>query len=134
MTDGTHPLARDLSALGRLLGIRVTHAAPDRIEAEMVAAPDLLNRNGMLHGGAIMALADILGGTGTFVNLSPGQGTTTLESKTNFLRPIPPGDRVRAVSVPLHRGRRTMVWQTEIRRGDGKTAAIVTQTQMVLPG
>ena len=100
----------------------------------MLVTPELINRNGVLHGGAIMALADNLGGTGAFINLAEGQGTTTIESKTNFLRAVPAGDVLRALSIPLHRGRTTQVWQTTLYRGDGKVAAIVTQTQMVLPG
>jgi uncharacterized protein (TIGR00369 family) len=78
-------------------------------------------------------MADNLGGLATSLNLSSGLTTTTLESKTNFLRPVPLGETAHAVCVPLHRGRTTMVWQTTIMRADGKVAAIVTQTQMVLP-
>lgn len=93
---------------------------------------ELLNRNGFLHGGAIIAVADNLGGTAAFVNLGSGQGTTTVESKTNFFRSITPDDRVRFVCTPLHRGRKTLVFQTSAYRGDGKLAAIVTQTQIVV--
>jgi uncharacterized protein (TIGR00369 family) len=92
----------------------------------------LINRNGVLHGGAIMALADNVGGTAAFLNLAPEDGTTTMESKTNFFRSVALGDTARAVSVPLHRGRTTMVWQTSILRDDGKLAAMVIQTQMIL--
>ena len=95
---------------------------------------ELANRNGVLHGGAMMAFADNLGGTATFLNLPPGAGTTTIESKTNFFAACPLGETVLAETTPLHRGRSTMVWQTRITRSDGKLAAIVTQTQMVLPG
>ena len=100
--------------------------------AELSVTEDLSNRNGVMHGGAIMALADNIGGTATMINLPQGKTTTTLESKTNFLRPIRIGDTARARCVPLHKGRTTMVWQTTITRGDGKTAAIVTQTQVVI--
>ena len=87
----------------------------------------------MLAGvGAIMGLADHVGGTAATINLGPGQATTTLESKTNFLRPIRIGDTAHARCVALHRGRTTMIWQTTITRDDGKVAAIVTQTQMIL--
>lgn len=130
--DERAALAADQPPFARLLGLKVTSADPDRVEAEMVVTPDLLNRNGVLHGGAIMALADNLGGTATFLNIAPDEGTTTVESKTNFFRAIGPGETVRAVSVPLHRGRTTQVWQTSILGGDGKLAAMVTQTQMVL--
>lgn len=114
------------------LGLRVTHATPDRVEAELPVTPALANRNNTLHGGAFMALADNLGGTATFLNLKEGEGTSTIESKTNFFRPVAIGDTARAVTVPLHKGRSTMVWQTTITTGDGKLAAIVTQTQMIL--
>lgn len=118
----------------RLLGVRITLARPDRVECELPVTEALANRNGNLHGGAIMALADNLGGTATFLNLGPGEGTVTIESKTNFFRPVDPGDTVHAVAEPLHRGRKTQVWQTRLMRGDGKLVAMVTQTQMVLTG
>jgi uncharacterized protein (TIGR00369 family) len=79
-----------------------------------------------------MAMADNIGGLATTLNLSNAFTTTTLESKTNFLRPVPLGETARVVCVPLHRGRTTMVWQTTPMRADGKVAAIVTQTQLVL--
>lgn len=116
----------------RLLGLRVLHADPDRVVAELPVTEALTNRNGTLHGGAVMALADNLGGTATFLNLGPGQGTVTVESKTNFLRTVPQDDVARAETTPLHKGRSTMIWQTRILRGDGKLAALVIQTQMVL--
>ncbi|WP_207101550.1 PaaI family thioesterase [Paracoccus shandongensis] len=114
------------------IGARLVSATPSRVEFEMPVTQALANRNGVLHGGAIMGLADNAGGTGTFLNLPEGKSTTTLESKTNFLRPIRLGDVARAVSLPLHLGRTTQIWQTTITRGDGKVAAIVTQTQMVI--
>lgn len=114
------------------IGAHLVSATPGRVEFEMPVTQALANRNGVLHGGAIMGLADNAGGTGTFMNLPEGKATTTLESKTNFLRPIRLGDVARAVSLPLHIGRTTQIWQTTITRGDGKTAAIVTQTQMVI--
>ena len=127
-----HPIARDQPPFALHLEMRIIFAEPHQVEAEMEVTPAHINRNGVLHGGAIMALADNVGGTGTFLNLKPGEGTTTIESKTNFFRAVPAGDRVRAIAVPLHIGRRTQVWQTTILRGDGKVAALVTQTQMVL--
>jgi 1,4-dihydroxy-2-naphthoyl-CoA hydrolase len=129
---GIHPIAQDQPPFALFLGLRVVSAVPHRVEAELIARPELINRNGVLHGGAILALADNMGGTGAFLNLAEGEGTTTLESKTNFLRAVPAGDVLRAVSVPLHIGRKTQVWQTTLFRGDGKPAAIVTQTQMTL--
>lgn len=130
--DERAAIAADQPPFALVLGLKVTSTDPDRVEAEMVVTPGLLNRNGVLHGGAIMALADNLGGTATFLNIAPDEGTTTVESKTNFFRAIAPGETVRAVSVPLHRGRSTQVWQTSILRADGSLAAMVTQTQMVL--
>ncbi len=126
-------IAADQSPFARLLGLVLRAATPERIEAEMTARAELLNRNGMLHGGAIMALADSLGGTATFLNLGPGEGTVTVESKTSFFRPVPPGAKLTAVTTPLHRGRRTQVWQTSLLLENGKLAALVQQTQMVLP-
>ena len=125
-------IAADQPPFARLLGLRITHANPDRVEAELPVTEALTNRNGQLHGGAIMALADNLGGTATFLNLRPGEGTVTVESKTNFFRPLAPGSIVTAITEPLHRGRKTQVWQTRILTPEGKLAALVTQTQMVL--
>lgn len=118
----------------KTLGITVLSYSPDRIEAELVVRPELGNRNGNMHGGAVMALADDLGGAATIINLPDNTTTATIESKTNFFAAINVGDTVRAECTPLHRGRTTMVWQTKISRSDGKLAAIVTQTQLVIHG
>ncbi len=115
-----------------LLGGEIKVVSPELVTAELLVRPELGNRNGVMHGGAVMALADNLGGTATAANLGEGQSTTTIESKTNFFGAIPVGDVAKAECTPLHRGRTTMVWQTRITRGDGKLAAIVTQTQLVL--
>ena len=115
----------------RLMGAKIIEVSRDRVVAEVVVREELTNRNGGLHGGAVMAIADNLGGTATFLNMPGGAGTTTIESKTNFFAAVPFGDTVRAECTPLHRGRTTMVWQTRIIRGDGKLAAIVTQTQLI---
>src|SRR5262245_53300569 len=114
------------------LGLKITHVSPERVTAELVAREDLNNRFGIMHGGALIALADNLGGTATTANLKPGQSTTTIESKTNFFAAVPIGDVAKAECTPLHRGRTTMVWQTRITRGDGRLCALVTQTQLVL--
>ena len=114
------------------LGMKVTHVSPERVTAELVMREELNNRFGIMHGGAIMALADNIGGTATMANLKPGQSTTTIESKTNFFAAVPLGDTAYAECTALHRGRSTMVWQTRVTRGDGKLCALVTQTQMVL--
>lgn len=131
-TDRLTRIAQDQPPFARLIGFRLISATPERVEGALPVTEAVINRNGTLHGGAIMALADNMGGTGTFLNLRDDQGTTTIESKTNFFRALLLGDTAHAVAVPLHRGRSTMVWQTTISRADGKIAAIVTQTQMVL--
>jgi 1,4-dihydroxy-2-naphthoyl-CoA hydrolase len=118
--------------LPALIGVRLVEATPDRVVAEMEARADLCTLPGTIHGGALMALADTLGAYGTFLNLPPGASTTTIESKTNFFARAEAGRAIRAVSVPLHRGQRTMVWQTRVE-SDGRLAALVTQTQAVLP-
>lgn len=114
------------------LGLKITHVSPERVTAELIARSEFNNRFGIMHGGALMALADNLGDTATTANLKPGQTTTTIESKTNFFAAVPIGDVAKAECTPLHRGRTTMVWQTRVTRGDGKLCALVTQTQLVL--
>lgn len=114
------------------MGVKLTRATADLVEGTITVAPHHANRNGVMHGGAIMAFADALGGSAAALNLEEGQSTTTLESKTNFIRPIAIGETATARCEPLHRGRRTTIWQTTILRADGKPAAIVIQTQMTL--
>ena len=114
------------------MGMDITEVTPERVCARLLVREELGNRNGVLHGGALMALADNLGGTATAANLKDGQSTTTIESKTNFFAAIPVGSTAKAECTPLHRGRTTMVWQTKVMREDGRLAAIVTQTQLVL--
>jgi len=127
-----HEAANKQPLFAEFLGLRITHLSPDRVTAELKAREEFNNRFGIMHGGAIMALADNLGGTATTANLKDGQTTTTIESKTNFFAAVPIGDIAYAECTPLHRGRSTMVWQTRITRGDGRLCALVTQTQMVL--
>jgi uncharacterized protein (TIGR00369 family) len=115
-----------------LMGVEITEATKERVTASMLVRPELCTYGGVLHGGAFMAFADTIGAVGTVMNLPPGARTTTIESKTNFLGPAAVNTRVTAQSVPLHRGRTTMVWQTMIRSEVGKLCAVVTQTQMVL--
>jgi 1,4-dihydroxy-2-naphthoyl-CoA hydrolase len=116
-----------------LMGMKITQVSRDKVVAELFVRDELENRMGVLHGGAIMAFADNLGGTATMANLPEGARTATIESKTNFFAPIPIGDTAHAECTPLHRGRTTMVWQTRITRNDGRLCAIVTQTQIVMP-
>ena len=117
---------------GELLGIKIVSAAPERVTAEMGVRPELCTNPAVLHGGALMAFADTLGACATFLNLREGQGTTTIESKTNFLAPAPVGSKVTADCSAIHRGKRTMVWQTRVTSAEGRLLAMVTQTQMVL--
>jgi uncharacterized protein (TIGR00369 family) len=115
-----------------VLGLRFIEAAPERVVAELTVREELCTTPGIMHGGAIMAFADTLGGSATSLNLPPGAGTTTIESKTNFFAPARTGETIRGECVALHRGRRTMVWQTRVTSADGRLLAMVTQTQMVL--
>jgi 1,4-dihydroxy-2-naphthoyl-CoA hydrolase len=115
-----------------LLGVRLTGVAADRVAAEMEVRPDLCTTGGVLHGGAYMAFADTLGAVGTVVNLGPGKRTTTTDSSTKFIAGAKVGTRVSGTTTALHRGRTTMVWQTEIRNHEGRLCAVVTQTQLVL--
>jgi 1,4-dihydroxy-2-naphthoyl-CoA hydrolase len=115
------------------LGIEVVEVAPERVVARLKVRPELCTVPAVMHGGAVMALADTLGGIATVQNLPEGQWTSTIESKTNFMAAVPEGDTATAVCTALHRGKTTMVWQTRITRGDGRVAAYVTQTQLVFP-
>ena len=115
-----------------LLGIQLIESTPEKVVAELLVRDDLCTQPAVLHGGAAMALADTLGALATLQNLPPGAGTTTIESKTNFLAPAPAGTTVRAECTPIHRGKRTQVWQTRITTREGRLAALVTQTQLVL--
>jgi 1,4-dihydroxy-2-naphthoyl-CoA hydrolase len=130
--DAIEQLTRDPLPFAKLLGIRFLSATPEGVSAEMKVREDLCTRPAVLHGGAIMSLADTLGACATLLNLRDGATTTTIESKTNFLAPAPVGTTVRAECVAIHRGRRTMVWQTRVTSDAGRLVALVTQTQMVL--
>src|SRR6516225_7912008 len=126
-----NPEAQIQPPFSALIGMKVTHVSPDKVIAELPVREELNNRFGALHGGAVMALADNLGGTATIANLPKGGRTATIESKTNFFASVPVGDVARAECTPLHRGRSTTVWQTRITRGDGRLCALVIQTQIV---
>lgn len=122
----------NIMPLARLMGIRLVEHSPDKVVAEMSVREDLCTTNSILHGGAYMAFADTIGAVATVLNLPAGARTTTVESKTNFISAIKAGEVARAECTPVHRGKTTQVWTTRILRPDGKLAAIVTQTQMVL--
>lgn len=132
MTDSQTTFDNAHSPYSESLGMQVVSATVEDVTLRMPVTHALTNRNGVLHGGAIMSLADHAAGTATYLRLPAGAGTTTMESKTNFLRPIRLGDVAEARPKPLHLGRTTMIWQTDILRGDGKLAAVVIQTQLVL--
>ncbi len=119
----------------KLMGVVMTSVTKDRIEGELQVTEELCTiPTNIFHGGAIMALADNMGGIGAFVTMPPGATTTTIESKTNFLRAIMVGETAKAVTTPINLGRTLQVWKTEIFRDDGKLAAVVTQTQIIRPG
>jgi 1,4-dihydroxy-2-naphthoyl-CoA hydrolase len=108
-------------------------ASPERVVARMLVRPDLCTLNHTIHGGAVMALADSVGAAATVINLpADAKGTTTIESKTNFIGGAKEGTTVVATATPVHRGRRTQVWQTRLETEDGRLVAIVTQTQLIL--
>ncbi|MGJ4956206.1 PaaI family thioesterase [Bradyrhizobium sp. HKCCYLRH2015] len=116
-----------------LKGVTFTEASADRVVAQMQVRPDLCTLHHTIHGGAIMALADSVGAAATVINLpKEAKGTTTIESKTNFIGGAKEGTVVTATATPVHRGRRTQVWQTRVETEDGRLVAIVTQTQLVL--
>ena len=125
LKDTSQPLAR-------LLGVEIVEATKAKIVGKLMVRPEICTTWETIHGGAIMAFADTLGATGAFLNLPPGAGTTTMESKTNFVGGAKVGTVVTGESTPIHIGSRTSVWQTRITREDGKLVAVVTQTQMVL--
>jgi uncharacterized protein (TIGR00369 family) len=125
-------LQQELPPLPRWLGLSITVATTDRIVVELTVREELCTSGSIMHGGAIMAFADTVGALGTIANLREGQGTTTIESKTNFFAGSPIGTRLIAEAIPLHRGRRTQVWETRITNAEGRLVAKVTQTQMVL--
>jgi len=125
-------MQQELPPFSRWMGITVTLATPERVVAELTVREELCTIGEILHGGAIMAFADTIGAIGTMVNLREGQGTTTVESKTNFFAASPVGTRLIAEATPLHRGRRTQVWETRVTNEAGRLVAKVTQTQMVL--
>ena len=115
-----------------LMGLEFTDVTPEKVIAAMTVRKDLCTIGDNLHGGAIMAFADTLGAVAAILNLPQGARTTTIESKTNFIGGAPLGTRVTGESVPVHKGRTTVVCQTTIRSEAGKLVALVTQTQLVI--
>lgn len=123
----------DMIPFAKAMGVQIVEASRERVLGRLFVRPDLCTAGGTLHGGAAMAFADTLGAVGAYLALTPGaSGTTTLESKTNFIGAAKEASVVVGESIPVHIGKRTSVWQTRIAGEDGKTVALITQTQMVL--
>jgi uncharacterized protein (TIGR00369 family) len=116
----------------RLVGISITSATRDEVVGTLPWREDLCTTASVIHGGALMSFADSLGAMCAFLNLPDGAMTTTIESKTNFFRPVTRG-AAHGTTTPLHVGRTTIVVQTDIRDDAGKRVALVTQTQAVIP-
>jgi 1,4-dihydroxy-2-naphthoyl-CoA hydrolase len=115
-----------------VLGVRLVSIELDRVVAELEVRPNLCTTGGVLHGGVYMAFADTLGAVGTFVNLPKGKRTTTTDSNTKFIAGAPVNGKIVGECIALHRGRTTMVWQTSVKRADGKLCAVVIQTQLII--
>lgn len=123
----------DTMPFSKSMGVKITDANAETVHGELFVREDLCTTGGILHGGAIMAFADALGAVGAFMSLPDGAtGTTTIESKTNFLGGAKQGSTVSGTAKPIKLGKRLSVWQTEISSEDGKQVALVTQTQLVL--
>jgi 1,4-dihydroxy-2-naphthoyl-CoA hydrolase len=131
MTTMNDNWVQEAMPFARLIGVRLDAAAPDEVRGELDWAPDRCTTASVLHGGALMAFADTVGAICALLNLRPGEGTSTIESKTNFFRAVREGT-VEAVARPLHVGRTTVVVQTDLRDVEGRRVAQVTQTQAVL--
>ena len=116
----------------RGLHMQVESLTRKKVIADMRIRSIHLNHNGRVNGGALMAFADLVGAAGASMNRPAGFRGGTIESKTNFFAPgLPPV--IHAVSIPLHIGRTTSVWQTTLSNADGRVVAITTQTQIALP-
>ena len=125
-------LRKKQGKFGKNLGVKFIEADKNFLVAELIVKNEFVNRNGVMHGGVIMSFADEIGGTATYISLPPDLNTTTIESKTNFLRPIKIGDKVRAEVYIVNHGKKLVFLQTDIFRSDNKLAAKITQTHMIL--
>ena len=121
-----------LGGMPRALGVRLISVTRKKVVGELPITSMHLNKGGNVNGGAMMAFGDVLGAAGAVANRPPGHRGGTIESKTNFFS-AGYGPVLSAVSIPLHIGRTTSVWQTTIKNPDGRTVAIVTQTQIEIP-
>jgi 1,4-dihydroxy-2-naphthoyl-CoA hydrolase len=129
----THERMTELVPFAGVVGVELVSAAPERVEGQMAWLPERCTVGGVLHGGALMAMADTLGAVCAFLNLPPGATTSTIESKTNFFRAIR-GGHVQCVSQLLHAGRSTIVVQTDLFDAEERRVAQTTQTQTVVGG
>lgn len=125
-------LQKSLPDFPKHLGIEFVEASPNRVIATMLVRDDLCTETKSVHGGALMAFADTLGAVATIINIPRENWTATMESKTNFIAPAPAGTKLTGQTTPLHKGKRTHIWETTITREDGRVVAKVTQTQLVL--
>lgn len=130
-TQLTHNLRAQMP-LAQTMRVSALEANHERVVMTATWRPEFCGVGGVLHGGYLMSLADGGGATLAFLNLELGTTTTTVESKTNFFRPVTAGT-VRATSTLLHRGRNTVVTQTETANESGALVARTTQTQLILP-
>ncbi|MFC9429547.1 PaaI family thioesterase [Streptomyces sp. NPDC056987] len=117
----------------RITGVRLAEADTSLVRGSLPWAPDLCTAMGVLHGGALMTLADSVGAVCAFLNLPTGATTSTVESKTNFFRAVRSGT-LHAVARPLHVGRSIIVVQTELADGDGRQVGLTIQSQAVHGG
>jgi uncharacterized protein (TIGR00369 family) len=131
MTDTNPDQLLALMPFAVQLGIELDGAAPEEVRGRLAWAPERCTAGGVMHGGALMALADSLGGVCAYLNLPAGAQTTTINSSTSFVRAVREGE-VTAVARPLHAGRTVIVVQTDLTDGAGKRVAQVTQSQAVL--
>ena len=123
----------DLVPFAGVVGVRLVSSAPEQVRGRLEWSEERCTGGGVLHGGALMTMADTLGALCAFLNLPPGSQTSTIESKTNFFRAVRNG-RVEGVSRPLHAGRSTIVVQTDLFDAEGRRVAQTTQTQAVIGG
>jgi uncharacterized protein (TIGR00369 family) len=133
VTEDLTTFMQQTMPFGLLIGMEPVSASRDEVSARVAWDPSRCTAGGVLHGGLLMALADSVGAWCAFLNLPEGASTTTIESKTNFLRAVRKGS-VEATARPLHVGRTVVVVDTELRDDDGRLVARVTQTQAVLSG
>jgi 1,4-dihydroxy-2-naphthoyl-CoA hydrolase len=132
--DALKKLDENMPPFAKHIGMEFIGAGKDRVLARLEVKPELCTIPAIAHGGLVMAFADTLGAAATILNLPEGAWTSTIESKTNFIAPAPAGTVITGETTPVHRGRRTMIWQTRVTGADGKLVALVTQTQIVLDG